>query len=73
MPKKSKTTPKKDALLDEVKHEMEQPRIAQSVRIQETDEAELPRSVKEIAMKNNWLAFLQTEATDISTASHKKK
>ena len=72
MPKKSKNTSHKDALPIEVQHEMEQARTAASNRIRDCDETAHLRSVTEIAIENNWLAFLRPEADEISAASKKK-
>jgi hypothetical protein len=77
MPKKSKDSSRKDALLAEVKQEMQRPRVTESAHMRkEASEAApsgIPRSPKEIAMRNNWLAFLQSDDADTLAGSPKKK
>jgi hypothetical protein len=61
MPKEKLQKLSDEALLLEVQQEMAQPRAAESTRkvdVKKSDRPVVPRSAKEKAMKNRWLAFL---------------
>ena len=61
MPKKKLKKQSDEALLLEVKKEMARPRAAESTRSEDLNEDDppiVPRSPKEKAMRNRWLAFL---------------
>ena len=59
MPKNKLKRQSDKALLAQVKKEMAQPRAAESTRSEDLDEGDppiVPRSTKEKAMRNRWLA-----------------
>jgi hypothetical protein len=61
MPKNKSKKQSDEELLSEVKKEMAQPRAAESTRsenLNEVDPPVVPRSPREKAMRNRWLAFL---------------